>query len=213
MFRKTSILLPILIITGIVVTAFLLIFAPASNADDSLTTPEAQEIMIAIQRAKDAIAIAQHTGDFSKLEETLIDHPDYLNELQPEQQGELRQFVGRISGVRAAETFGYLTAMRNKITYKLQGEEFVRAAMEKAKAENHEFTSEDMQVLASQNPDKYITWPQTSTVFAASNPVERKYKSIKIDGDKARIVYDEGVKDRTAIFVRIEGKWYVAGIF
>ena len=182
----------------ITITAVALLISnrPSNTYSSVSDTAESQEMMAAIQRAKDAIAVAQSTGDVSKLEEGLIDHPDFLSELGQEQQEELRQFVGRVSGPRAAQTFGYLTAMKNKITYRLQGEEFVRKTMEKAKAENHEFTSADLQSLASQNPDKYIAFPQPSTVITKSTlvenstPVQRQYKSIKIEGDKARVTYD-----------------------
>ncbi|RIK43394.1 MAG: hypothetical protein DCC55_05920 [Chloroflexi bacterium] len=167
----------------------------------------------AIDRAKEAIAIAQNTGDMHKLKDALVDHPDYLLELQSEQQEELRTFIASVLGSDASKNFGYLTAMKNKITYRLQGEEFVKAAIEQAKAEDREFTNEDLQALAAQNPDKYIVWPRTSTDFAPPDSTQRMYKSIQIDGDKARAVYDDGIRDKTAILVHIEGRWYVAGIF
>jgi hypothetical protein len=184
-----------------------------SRAAAALDTPEAEEVKAAIQRAKEAIATAQNTGDLHRLEDGLVDHPDYLRQLRPEQQEELRNFIAKILGTEASKNPGYLTAISNKISYRLQGEAFVKAAIEGAKAEGREFTNEDLQSLAAEHPDKHIVWPKSEADLALPEPTQRSYKSIEIDGDKARAVYDDGIRDKTAILVRIDGRWYVAGIF
>ncbi len=183
------------------------------GAVDSLDRAEAEQVKAAIQRGKAALALAYHTGDVQRLEDAFVDHPDYLRELQPEKVAELGAFIARVLGPEASQNFGYLTAMQNKITFRLQGEAFVQAAIEQAEAEGWEFTSADLQALSVENPDKYIVWPQARTDLVASEPVALQYKSIEINGDKARAVYDDGVRDKIAILVLIDGQWFVAGIF
>jgi len=175
-------------------------------------TPEAQAIKAALQQAKDAIATALQTGDLTALDTSLVDHPDYLKALPPQEVEELRTFISRILGPSTAKEFGYLTAMKNKITYRLQGEAFVQAEIDKARAANRAFTAADLQELMRQHPDKRIVMPRAEREFVTPQPEQRLYKSIKIEGDKAWVIYED-VKDRTALFVRIDGKWYVAGIF
>jgi hypothetical protein len=183
------------------------------GAVDSLDHVEAERVKAAIERANAALARAYHTGDVQRLEDAFVDHPDYLSELQPEKVAELGAFIARVLGAEASQNFGYLTAMQNKINFRLQGEAFVQVAIAQVAAEGREFTSADLQVLSVENPDKYIVWPQAQTDLVESDPVELQYKSIEINGDKARAVYDDGVRDKTAILVRIDGQWFVAGIF
>ncbi len=183
------------------------------GAVDSLNTTEAEEIKVAIQRAKATLALAYHTSDVQRLGDAFVDHPDYLRELQPEKATELRTFIARVLGPEASQDFGYLTAMQNKLTFRLQGEAFVQAAIEQAKAAGREFTNADLQALSVENPDKYIVWPQARTDLIESEPIEPQYKSIEINGDKARAVYDDGVRDKIAILIQIDGQWFVAGIF
>ena len=71
----------LLIAIMVCVCAAVFLLGSQSRAADSLDSPEAEEIKAALQRAKVAIAIAQRTGDFTKLGEALVDHPDYLREL------------------------------------------------------------------------------------------------------------------------------------
>lgn len=184
-----------------------------SRAANSLDSPEAEEVKAAIQRADEAMTIAQTTGNLDKLEEALIDHPDYLLELKSEQAEELRSFITRILGPEASKNFGYLTAMKNKMTYRQQGQAFVQSAIEEANAAGREFTNADLQALSAQNPDKHIVWPKSSTDFVLPDPTQFQYKAIWIKDDKARAVYDDGIRDKVAILVRIDGRWYVAGIF
>jgi hypothetical protein len=212
MLRKNMLMAMILVVMVIGGTLLLLSINQPSNAADAIDSPEAQQVMAALERAKDAIATALKTGNVAVLETALVDHPDYLKELTPQEVEGLSAFITRILGPSAAKDFGYLTAMKNKITYRLQGETFVQTEIDKARAANREFTTADLQELMRQHPDKRIMMPRAERAPVTPRPEQRIYKSIQIDGDKARVKYED-VKDRTAILVRIDGKWYVAGIF
>jgi hypothetical protein len=102
--------------------------------------------------------------------------------------------------------------MKNKITFRLQGEAFVQSEIDKAREANREFTAADLQELTRQYPDKYIAMPRAEKQLITPQPDQKIYKSIKIDGDRARVTYED-VKNKTAILIRIDGQWYVAGIF
>ena len=193
-----------------VAVMFFLISSQRSRAVGIPDTLEASEIMAAMARAYEVLETPVDTLDFNKLSEVLIDHSDYQRELDSATQVKLRTQIGETLGQTAVENFGYLTAMRAKRTYQLKGVQLLKAATEKAKAENRELMPEEWQELAKQNGGEYPAMP----IGNAGTPTkELIYSSIEIDGDKARVTYDDLVKIRTAILVRIDERWYVAGIF
>lgn len=212
MLYRNALRFMVFIAIGLVGIWCLLNLALSLKADESIDSPEEYEVIDAMQRAKDAIALALESGEVTVLETALVDHPDYLVELPSEEIEDLRIFITRVLGPTAAANFGYLTAMKNKITYRLQGEAFVQAEIDKAKTARRAFTAADLQDLMRQHPDKHITMPRAMRPSVTSQPDERRYTSVKIDGDRARVTYED-VTSKTAILVRIDGKWYVAGIF
>ncbi len=208
----TKMLSKLLLLVGIVCMGIIvfLVFGQRSKATNIPDTPETREIMATMQRAYEVLTIAHDTEDVNKLSEVFIDDPDFLRAIGPERQTQLQTYIREILGSTASENFGYLTAMKNKITHRLQGEKLLKAALEKAKSENRELTPMEWQKLAEQNHGER---PSLPNLEFANNKRQFLYKSLEIDGDTARAVYDEGVVTRRAILKRINGCWFVAGIF
>jgi hypothetical protein len=191
--------------------ALLVFGSQQSRASGVPDTPEAKEIMATIQSAHDALALAYETGQLDVLDEVLIDHPIFLEELGPERKEELRQYIERVSGKEAAQNFGYLTAMKNKITHRRHGAELLAAAQAKATAENRELTEAEWALLTEQNYGRQPS-PLVSDPGLPRSVIEaEQYISMEINGDTARVVY-ERVKTQTALLVRIDGRWYVASM-
>ena len=206
MFAKhisTRFVLVITCTVAIVATMLFVISDRRSNAYSSVPdTPESYEIMATIQRAYDALSTAHETGDLDVLKDAFVDHPDFRSEIGWAKEAELRNYITRITGAKAAQDFGYLTAITNKISHRLHGEALLRSTMAKAKSESRELSETEWQVLIEKNtslPSRRVIQPE-------------QYFSIEISGEKARAVYDEGVTGRTAILIKIDGRWYVVGI-
>ena len=120
----------------------------------------------------------------------------------------------KIQGEAALKDFGYLTSMITKRMNQQYGARLLRTAQEKAKAENRAVTQEEMRQLTEQNYGLEPHLPDQD-VQAQSTPFKRvlTYLSVKVEGDKAELRLDDRVKNRKAILVRVDGRWYVAGIF
>lgn len=190
--------------------SFLLYSIVRSQAYTPATEGEAKAIMAAIQHAYDAMAIANETGNLAVLDDALIDHSDFLQAIGPEHQRELQAYIHEILGLNVTDNFGYLTAMKNRFMHELQGRKLLQEA--KAKAESRQLTDQEWQTLKEQNHGEFPALPDTHL------PKRRiiapdQYLSIAVKGDKARAVYDDGIRDETAILVRVNGRWFVAGIF
>lgn len=171
---------------------------------------EAKEIRAAVHHAYDRLAVANETGNLAVLDDALIDHGSFLQAIGPERQQQLQNSIREILGLDVGSHFGYLTAMRNKMTLRLQGRKLLLEAM--AKAQQRELTSEELQVLQKQNHGEMPTLPNPN-LPATRVIAHEQYQSIEISGDQARAYYDDGIRYETALLVRINGRWYVAGIF
>lgn len=192
--------------------SFLLYSIVRSQSYTPANEVEAKAIMAAIQHAYDAMAIANETGNLAVLDDALIDHWDFLQAIGPEHQRELQDYIHEILGLNVTDNFGYLTAMKNRFTHELQGRKLLQEAKAKAKAESRQLTDQEWQTLKEKNHGELPALPDTHL------PKRRiiapdQYQSIEVKGDKARAVYDDGIRDETAILVRVNGRWLVAGIF
>lgn len=176
-------------------------------------TPEAEEIINSLNRYYAVMHLAYATGNSDVLAEVLVDHPDYRAAIDPEHWSKVQAYVSEILGPASAQDFGYLTVMKNKLIHRLQGRELLQAALAVAKTENRDLTDSEIERLKTQNHGVMPSLPEDNA-SSQDQIVLRKehFRSIEIDSDKARAVY-ERVTIRTAILVRIDGKWYVAGIF
>ncbi len=104
--------------------------------------------------------------------------------------------------------------MRTKRSNQQHGANLLRAAQAKAAAENREITKEEMQQLTEQNygMEPYVP---VQDVQGQKVPFKRvvTYLSIKLDEDTAEVNFDDMVKNRRATLLRVNGRWYVSGIY
>ena len=180
--------------------------SPLSMAD----TPKTREIMATLERAYELLDTPADVLDVDELDEVFIDHPDYLNQISVEEQAQLKSQISEFMKGKSAASVGYLTSMKSKRIFQKQGIEQLRVAQEKAKAEHRVLTQAELDELTKQNHGLQPSLPDPS---AQNYKRTLQYFSIEINGDKARATYDEGVTGRTALLVRMDGRWYVAGIF
>ncbi|RIK43396.1 MAG: hypothetical protein DCC55_05930 [Chloroflexi bacterium] len=169
---------------------------------------------MALENAISVLDIPAEQLDFNQLSEVLINHLTYQAELPSDELMALLQYTSEIQGEAATNNFGFLTAMRTKRMNQQHGARLLRAALEKARIEGRELTPEEWKELTEQNYGMQPYLPPDSSE-GQSTPFVRQllYLDIKVDGDQAEIKFDSGVKNQRAILVRIDGRWYVAGIF
>lgn len=210
MFTKKHFRTKLFVITCIVGAMLILIVNKQSTAADIPDTSEAHEIIATIERAYALLDTPVELLNFDEFDAVFIDHPDYLKEISEDRRTALQEQITEQLGAEAAQTFGYRTSMKSKRIADRNRIIEVRAMMDRAKAENRELTQEELNEIAKNN---HGTIPALSDLSAPPFVRKLEYFSLKIDGDTARAIYDEGVTGRTAILKQIDGKWYVAGIF
>jgi hypothetical protein len=196
------------------VVIFLLTYRQQSHAANIPDTPESREVITALESAIRVLDIPAEQLDFNELSTVLINHPLYQTELPPDELSALLEYTSKIQGAAALEDFGFLTAMRTKRLNQQHGAELLRAALKRAEMEDRELTADEWQELTEQNYGIQPYLPPASPE-GQSTPFVRPliYLALKINENQAEIKFDTGVKQQRAVLVRIDGRWYVAGIF
>ncbi|MFZ2489074.1 MAG: hypothetical protein WAZ19_13260 [Anaerolineae bacterium] len=162
---------------------------------------EAMEIMATMDRAYQVIASASQTFDISELPSVFVNTSDYT--LTARQMEKVAEIVGQAE----ASSAGYLTVMQAQYVAWGQGARLLQKALDKAKAEDREVTADELQEVVKANHGQ---------MPALASPVITKtvltYESMQITGDRAVVRYDDGAALQEAILVRVNGRWFVAGI-
>jgi hypothetical protein len=202
---------------GACIYGFALLLRPYTSCLARPTNPgvsEAQEVIVALENAISVLDIPAEQLEFNQLSAVLINHPIYQAELPSDELRVLLQYTSEIQGEAATSDFGFLTAMRTKRMNQQHGAKLLRAAMERARTEGQELTPEEWKELTEQNYGMQPYLPDDSAK-GQNAPFVRslRYLDIKVDGDRAEIKFDTGVKNQRAILVRVDGRWYVAAIF
>lgn len=173
---------------------------PAVGVPD---TPDARQVMSTMQRAYHLRGVAARTFEVTEFPSVFTDTPDY--ELSKDQ----RDLVSRAFGQQVAEDAGYLTYMQAYYVIWSEGATRLQAALDKAKAEGRELTSEEMQSLVKANDDRVPALGRTDPLYED----KLTYESIAIDGDKAWVQYDDGAALQKALLIKVNGQWLIAGIW
>lgn len=164
-------------------------------------TVEAHQIMAAMDTAYEMLGNAGQTFDAIDFSQVFTDTADYpLSDQQ-------REAVANVLGESVAQHAGYLTAMSAQTIAHGQGAKLLRAALDKAKAENRDLTTVEFQELLKANQGQPPTLGSSITAKTTLT-----FNSIAIDGDRATVEYDDGAALQRAILVRSQGKWLIAGI-
>lgn len=197
------------LVLAILVIALAFFYAPRTTATVGVEdTPENREIVAAIQRSYDVMDEAYLTQDPSILSKALADDPINEREIGREQAAKLRDYITLVSGHEKAQNLGYLSAIRNKLSHWLHGEQLLAQEMAKATAEGREWTDADTNALAERN---FGEPPRLRAVTTSITPYELEldaFRSIQIDGDYARATYERVVL-WTVVLKRIDGQWYI----
>ncbi|RIK43393.1 MAG: hypothetical protein DCC55_05915 [Chloroflexi bacterium] len=214
MNRKATRYMLLTIATFFLTIAFLLVYRQQSQAVNIPDTSEGRAVVAALTRAYQVLDTPFEQLDLNQLAEVLIDHPDFQTQLSADELEHLKQYTSKVQGDAALQNFGFLTAMRTKRMNQQHGAKLLSAAMERARTEGRELTPEEWKELTEQNYGMQPYLPPDSSE-GQSTPFVRQllYLDLKVDGDRAEIKFDTGAKNRRAILVRIDGRWYVAGIF
>jgi len=185
-----------------------------SQAFDIPDTPEAREVLAALEQAYAVLGIPFEDLELDQLSEVFKNDPSYTSQLSADELAYLKEYTRKVQGEAALNDFGYLTTMRTKRMNQQNGARLLRAAQERAKAENREVSNEEMRQLTEQNfgMEPYVPHQDAQE---QSEPFKRvfRYFSLKMEGDTAEIRFDDMAKNRRAILVRVDERWYVTGIF
>jgi len=184
---------------------------PSIAADD----PRAQSILAALNQGYATLHQAYATQDVDLLATAFIDHPVYRWKLSWRERATLRTFITQVLGAEAAQDFGYLTSMQNKITYRIHGDRLLRAKLAEGSRAISELSEAEWATLAAQN------WGERPTLMGderVESPSVNKHVINDVDivhlcADKAELNYNTGVKGYGALLLWRDEKWWIAGIF
>lgn len=140
--------------------------------------------------------------DADRFAEILVDAPEYP--LTKRQQ----QFLTETLAFTSVQKLGYLTYMQAEQRHEQQGQQLLRAALKKAKAEQRAVTAEEWAMLKQQNHGELPSALRDPN--AAKTEV--KLDSIKVAGNKAVVRYRTQPADEEAVLVKFNGKWFIAGV-
>jgi hypothetical protein len=213
MFRYKTLVIWLLICMALPLSAFHAA-SRSSIATGIQDTPETREIMVIMEKAYELLAIPFDTLDVNQLSEVFRNDPSYADHLSFAELDELKEYTHKIQGEAALKDFGYLTTMRTKRMNQQHGARLLRGAREKAKAENREVSKEEMRQLTEQNFGMEPYLPDQNEQ-GKRVPFKRilRYFSLKIEGETAEVCFDDMAKTRRATLMRVNGRWYVTGIF
>ena len=206
-----------LIIIGLLLYTYATVqlYLPCVTFPVPATDPRAQPVLAALDQGYAALAQASATRDVDLLATIFIDHPVYRWKLSRSEQASLRAFITDVSGPDAAQGFGYLTAMQNKLRYRIHGDQLLRAKLAENAQEISELSDREWATLAAQN------WGERPTLLGnesvASQSVNQRViveiGAVHLCADKAELNYSTGVKGHGAILLWRNGRWWIAGIF
>src|SRR5689334_22675494 len=139
MSKRTIVLLSAVIATVVILGATFsaLQSTQAKAAPGVPNTPEARQIMAVMERAYQIIGIASQTFDVSEFSSVSIDTPDYKLTAQQ------AEAVAGVLGKTVEKNSGYLMAMQAHYISLGQGASLLKAALDRAKAENRELTAQE----------------------------------------------------------------------
>lgn len=200
MNKKIVIVFSTLALFGLVLS----LRAPQAKAYPGVPdTPDTKQIIAVMERAYQLIGRASHSFDVSEFPAVFVDTDDY--QITDEQ----REAIAATLGVPNSDVgnVGYLTAMQLKYVSMGRGANLLREAMEKAKAENRQLSSTELQDLAKANHGQLPSLGSPIT-----NKAVLTFESIVVEGERAIVRYDDGAALQEAIVVKVNGRWLIASI-
>lgn len=214
--HKRRIVVSLLIVSLLIYTyPTVQLYLPCMTLPVPANDPRSQPILAALNQGYATLDQAYVTHDVDLLAIAFIDHPVYRWKLSQSERASLRAFITRVSGAAVAQDFGYLTAMQNKLRYRIHGDQLLRAKLAEGFQEISELSETEWTALAAQN------WGERPTLLgdvqalpqATSKRVVGEIDIVHLCADKAELNYSTGVKGYGALLLWRDGKWWIAGIF
>jgi hypothetical protein len=166
---------------------------------DFPNTPQAKEIIRAIEKAYDVEARAAYTFDFSKFPDVFINDPRYL--MDPE----WLEVVRELSHNPSLESAGWLDY---KMAYQSSRRDVIlhsEAVQAKAKAENRELTLEERKSL-----NDPLGQPAPARSQSPVRKTQVAYLSLEVNDDVAVVTLIRGAYYSEVTLVLIDKNWYIA---
>lgn len=166
---------------------------------DFPNTPQAKEIIRAIEKAYDVEARAAYTFDFSKFSEVFINDPHYL--MDPEWLEIVRE-LSRNPSLESAGWLDYKMAYQSSRRDAILHSEAVHA---KAKAENRDLTPEERKSL-----NDPLGQPAPARSKSPVRKVQVAYLSLEVNDDVAVVTLIRGIYYSEVTLVMVDYHWYIA---
>lgn len=199
--NKTFMLIIAILLVGVV---FIFIRTKNARANSGIPdTPDTRQIVAVMNRSYELMAHASQTFDVSEFPSVFIDTKDY--KLTDQQRDAIVSILG-LEAVEPGNT-GYLTAMQAQYISMGQGAKLLEKALDRAKLENRNLTSEEFQEILKANHGQAPVLGNT-----INSKTELTFISIDINGDKAIVRYDDGAALQEAILVKEKEHWLIASI-
>ena len=191
------------------------VYLPCLTLPVPTDDPRAQPILAALNQGYATLHLAYATQDVDLLATAFIDHPVYRWKLSQRERATLRSFITKVLGADAARDFGYLTSMQNKITYRMRGDQLLRAKLAESSREISELSETEWAALAAQNLGERpsLLGNESATPRDLVYYGVEKAHRIYLCGDKAELTYSDYITGRRAILLWRDGTWWIASIF
>jgi hypothetical protein len=162
-------------------------------------TPEAKEVMKAVEKAYDIEAEAAYTFDIKKFPVVFINDPRF-----PVSPGTL-ETVKELTSNPSLESVGWLDYKMALYSWRIEATLHAEKVKEKAKAENRALTIEESRSLIDSNG--------RIAPARAQGPIKNlplTFLSVDINEDIATVTLDDGTYIADLTLVLVDGKWYIA---
>ena len=198
---KKTLLVVICVIFGSLCFSISPFMAVQSRPDYHIPdTPEAKEVMDAVERAYDVQVEAKLYFDIKKLPDVFINDPRF-----PVSSSTLKT-IRELTNNPSVESAGYLDYKVAYYSWLIESTLHVEKVKEKAKQENRPLTAEEKKSLVDQNG-------RIAPVRSESpkRTLSLTFLSVSVDEDVATVVLNDGPWTLEMYLVLVDKKWYVAG--
>jgi len=163
-------------------------------------TPEAKEVIKAVERAYDVQAEAKFNFDIKKFPDIFINDPRF-----PVSSATLKT-IRELTNNPSVESAGYLDYKVAYYSWLIESTLHAEKVKEKAKQENRPLTAEEKKSLVDQNG-------RIAPVRSESpkRTLSLTFLSVSVDEDVATVVLNDGPWTLEMYLVLVDKKWYVAG--
>lgn len=177
-------------------------FSQATKATGVPDTPDAKAIAAVLRQFYALLDAPVETTVDQAFAAVVLDRPD-----PPLTNGQ-QELLIKVLGEGNAPTTGYLTYILTKRHQLQQGQQLLKAAQQKARAENRAITAGELASMQQQNHGIVPSGPNNQTLSDTTVTLE----SIEFSGDQAIVRYNTQAAYDEATMLKVGGRWYIIGI-